>query len=292
MQHETAVSRLLKKWSEDPVIEDESMRTLDEQGFMHVKQTNISKANVCPYRGNEIPDYEALKLDPNKIYKMLRPADELKKAEGTFNLLPLMDKHIPVSAFNLDDPEIKKHYVGTTGDKAAFDGKYLTNSLAIHTVGAIEDVMQATKRELSCGYRYTADMTPGSFNGENYDGRMTNIIGNHVALVDEGRCGPDVMVADEKPKHVNHYKSVRCAMDIAKREDVAPNEGKTEYGNVTFADSKNKKYPLDTIEHVKAAASYWGMPKNKAKYSPEDQVIITKRIKSAEHRLKIGEFAE
>jgi hypothetical protein len=40
-------------------------------------------------------------------------------------------------------------------------------------------------------------MTPGtSPEGEKYDGRMTQIVANHIALVEAGRAGPDVMVAD------------------------------------------------------------------------------------------------
>src|SRR6202012_2673760 len=31
-----------------------------------------------------------------------------------------------------------------------------------------------------------------------YDGVMRDIVGNHVALVEEGRAGPDVMVGDSK----------------------------------------------------------------------------------------------
>src|SRR5215475_3392283 len=67
---------------------------------------------------------------------------------------------------------------------------------------------------------------------------------------------------------------------VAKREDVSPKEGKKKYGDVEFADEKNKKYPLDK-EHIHAAISYWGMPKNRAKYSAEDQKKITARIRAA-----------
>jgi HK97 family phage prohead protease len=38
------------------------------------------------------------------------------------------------------------------------------------------------------------------------------------------------------------------------------------YGNVTYADPKNGKYPIDTAAHAKAALSYISMPKNAAKY--------------------------
>ena len=208
----------LEEVSEQMLTQDKSMRTTDAQGFLHVEMSNISKANVCPYRGNEIPDWESLGLDAHKIYQMLRPADELKKAASTFNMLPLMDKHIPVSAFNLDDPEIKSHLVGTTGDSAQFQGQYLTNRLVIHQKSAIENIVNHSQRELSCGYRYTPDMTPGTFDGIRYDGKMTDIIGNHVALVDEGRAGPDVMVEDGKLK-VKRISSLKQAFDFNPNHD-------------------------------------------------------------------------
>ena len=37
------------------------------------------------------------------------------------------------------------------------------------------------------------------------------------------------------------------------------------YGNVAYADPKNGKYPIDTVEHIRAAWSYINMPKNAAK---------------------------
>jgi hypothetical protein len=48
---------------------------------------------------------------------------------------------------------------------------------------------------------------------------------------------------------------------IKRREDVNPERGEHEYGDVEFADPVNKKYPIDTPEHVRAAWSYrWDAP--------------------------------
>ena len=63
----------------------------------------------------------------------------------------------------------------------------------------IDDIESKEKVELSASYRYRADMTPGEFEGEAYDGVIRDIRGNHVATVPEGRAGPDVLVADAKP---------------------------------------------------------------------------------------------
>lgn len=76
---------------------------------------------------------------------------------------------------------------------------------------------------------------------------------------------------------------------VAARDDVKPSEGKDKYGDVEFADETNKKYPLDTEEHVRAAASYFGMPKNRSKYSEADQKTIDNKISAAEKKFGIGE---
>ena len=52
---------------------------------------------------------------------------------------------------------------------------------------------------------------------------------------------------------------------IDRREDVSPKEGVHEYGNVEFADPTNKKYPIDSAEHVRAAWSYINHKDNAAK---------------------------
>src|SRR5258705_772777 len=75
---------------------------------------------------------------------------------------------------------------------------------------------------------------------------------------------------------------------IAKREDVSPKEGEGKYGKgVTFAVEKNKKYPLDTEAHARAALSYWGMPTNRAKCWAEDQKTIGGKIRAAAKKFGI-----
>lgn len=169
-----------------------SARSYDADGRLHVALTHISKANICPYLGKEIPGAEDLGLDPEKVYQLLRDADELAKAAPTFNNLPLLSKHVPVGA---DDhqPDL---VIGSTGTNAAFELPYLDNSLVVWARSAIDDIEAEEKKELSSAYRYRADMTPGEYLGEPYDGVMRDIVGNHVALVREGRAGTDVVVND------------------------------------------------------------------------------------------------
>lgn len=169
-----------------------SVREKDDFGHLKIAVTNISKANVCPYVGHEIPNWQELGLERDKVYHLLRDPVELNKAAPTFNEKPVLLIHKPSTA--TDHPRVST--VGTTGSNAIFDAPYLKNSMTIWDGEGIEGIESERQNELSCGYSYRADMTPSTYKGEHYDGVMRDIVGNHVALVDEGRAGPDVLVGD------------------------------------------------------------------------------------------------
>lgn len=190
-----------------PLATDRSLRTKDLDGRLHVELCNISKANICPYLGREIPDANRLGLDPQKIYYLYRDPAELAAAASSFRNLPLLIKHVPVTA---DVPNTDM-VVGTTGSEVTFEDPYLCTSLAVWTAEAIALVESGEQEQLSSAYRYRADMTPGHLNGQPYDGVMRDIVGNHVALVEEGRAGPDVVVADQTPLELGKMKFPRIA---------------------------------------------------------------------------------
>ncbi|TBM10126.1 DUF2213 domain-containing protein [Hafnia alvei] len=196
------------KTTERLAFDRASVRTFDGNGRLQVKVSNISKANVCPYFGREIPGADKLGLDPEKIYHLWRHPDELKKAVATFNNIPLLSIHTP--DFPGDPP--REYRVGVTHSNADFDGTYLTNGLSVWDNSAIAGIETEEQEELSSSYQYVADMTPGTTpNGEVYDGIMREIIGNHVALVETGRAGSDVLVADSLPPELKHMSKRKAA---------------------------------------------------------------------------------
>jgi hypothetical protein len=147
----------------------------------------------------------------------------------------LLDTHVEVGAVDLEDPEIKKHIVGSTGQCAEFRAPYLVNDLVIWTAGAIAGVDSKEQTELSCAYRYKIDMTPGDYEGTHYDGRMTGIVGNHVALVEEGRAGHDVVVADSKVLDVISELSQIKKKVTDTMKPGAPEEGRKMLDDMTGA---------------------------------------------------------
>lgn len=172
-----------------------SVRSYDADGMLHVKNTPISKSNVCVYYGKEIPSAEALGLIPEKAYRLLRDPEELRKAAPTFNNKPVLNKHLPFTVVNPP----KESIVGSTGTDARFEAPYLYNSMGIHDLDSIMGVETERQKEISSSYRYRLDLTPGVYEGEAYDGVMRDIVCNHVAIVPSGRAGPDVFVYDSKP---------------------------------------------------------------------------------------------
>lgn len=170
----------------------ESVREKDNNGYMHVATSNLTKEQVVPYMGDTIPGYKELGLEPSKVYMIYRPAEEIEKAVQTFNGLPLMLDHWEMDADNIPKDKV----VGSLGTDAKWEPPYLTNSLIVTDSKAIEAIENGSYSELSASYACDIDMTGGVFDGKSYDGIMRNIKGNHVALVHEGRAGHDVKVED------------------------------------------------------------------------------------------------
>ncbi|HWH86170.1 MAG TPA: DUF2213 domain-containing protein [Pseudomonas sp.] len=177
------------------MIATDSARRTDENGYLHVEASALTKAAVNPYYGHEIPGFESLGLEPERIYQVLRPAEELEKAGATFNGLPILIRHEEDSAF---DPQ-KALRVGTTGTSTVWDVPYIRNTIVFHDATAIALIDSKEQKELSAGYRYDPVIESGEFEGQPYELKMTNIRGNHIALVKSGRAGPDVVVADGSP---------------------------------------------------------------------------------------------
>lgn len=179
------------------VLDRKSVRTFDQNGFLHIALTPISKETVNPYYGREIPGYQDAGLDPNKIYYVYRSGDALRKGAATFNRLNVLADHRHDTAE--DSP--KELIIGSLGDQGHFADPYLMNSMTIKDATAIEllnpsDPEVAPVKELSASYSFTPVFKSGTFKGQDYDLIMTDIVGNHVAIVPEGRAGPDVAVAD------------------------------------------------------------------------------------------------
>jgi Family of unknown function (DUF6582) len=109
---------------------------------------------------------------------------------------------------------------------------------------------------------------------------MRKFVGGEPEPVQVWKCN------DPEHSHVVKAEAVECLRadaiaKVAQRKDVKPSEGEDKYGDVEFADAKNKKYPIDTEEHIRAAWNYINKAKNSAKYSASDAKAIKSKIVAA-----------
>lgn len=178
---------------------DESARTVDTNGWYEVEGNPLSMVGVFPYRGRQLGP----KAEPDRIYQVYRPAEELSDSEciSSFRLLPWIDNHVMLGdeAKGLMPAE-KKGVQGVVGEQISFDPDLgvaggLRANVKVFSQ-ALATLIASGKRELSCGYRCVYDWTPGVFRGQPYDCIQRRIRGNHLATVKSGRMGPDVAVLD------------------------------------------------------------------------------------------------
>jgi len=174
---------------------DKSARRVDADGRLHIERSHISKAAVNPYYGREIPGYQELGLVPDKVYRLLRDPVELERAAPTFARLPILSKHVPVTV-DAPRPDL---VIGAVGSEIEFVFPYLDADTCVWDSNSIVGIENNQIRAWSCAYRYVPIMEPGIFEGQAYDGKMTKIEGNHLALVEVGRAGSDVIVSDSSP---------------------------------------------------------------------------------------------
>lgn len=189
-----------------------SSRSMDTNGFLNVVDCNLTKADVNEYWGYEIPGFDPdtgvheLGLDPQQIYHVFRPPEELEKAAAGLNMKPILDEH--VAEHNAKKTEQRKR-IGTTGSDAYWAEPYIKNHISFWNEGPIKDIESGKRKELSSGYTYTPVLEEGTYNGKKYTVKMVDIDFNHVALVEEGRAGPDVVVRDSNPPNLNSREKGR-----------------------------------------------------------------------------------
>lgn len=170
-------------------------KIVDVNDYWLIQDNPMTKIGVFPYLGRQISP----KLEPYKVYQVLRPKEELTKPETlkSLELIPLTNDHTMIGTEPGMQPAEKVGVEGVTGANVKVNDKLITNDLKCYTEN-IKDLISSGKKDLSMGYRCRYELSSGEFEGEYYDAIQRDIIFNHIALVDEGRMGKDVQVMDSR----------------------------------------------------------------------------------------------
>lgn len=174
----------------DTLTLDAPKRT--KEGFLAVR-AKAARAGVYDYKGCEI-DPEGKHFAADQVVKVYRSEAEVfaKEAVHSFLLRPVTDNHpkVPVTADNWT-----QHAKGVTAG-AIRDGEYLAFDLVLMD-SAIIAAVDSGKRELSNGYQSEIVIGDGvTPDGTAFHAQQKTIRGNHVAVVDKGRAGPECRIGD------------------------------------------------------------------------------------------------
>ena len=175
-------------------------RRYDTNGWYEVEDNPISMEGVFPYSGRQIGVTDPAQAD--ELFMVYRPAAELSAPEclASFRLLPWIDDHVLIGPemqrmSGSAVPAEQKGVEGVIGEKVYFADGVLYANIKVFS-GRMAQLIAAGKRELSAGYKCRYDPEAGTWNGQPYQFVQRDIRGNHLALVDAGRMGPDVAVLD------------------------------------------------------------------------------------------------
>lgn len=167
------------------------------EGFLAVR-AKAARVGVYDYSGAEVDPQNAHGLRDKPVVKVLRDDATVfdQAAARSFIGKPVTNDHPaqPVTSANWRD-----HARGTIMG-AMRDGDHLSFDILLTDASAIAAV-EGGKRELSNGY--ATDLEFGQFkapDGTVCDARQTGIVGNHIAIVDRGRAGPECRIGDAAPK--------------------------------------------------------------------------------------------
>lgn len=201
-------------------------------GFLVCKDVVVARTGTQEYLRGEIP----VESGPSGKIIVTRDEAEVFKPEAisSFEGKPVTLGH-PLDADGVTAKNWREYAVGFTRNVRRGTGdqsQYLVADLVIGDETAIT-LIQNGLREVSCGYDAGYDQeAPGK-------GRQVDILGNHIALVEKGRCGDQCAIKDEEPNAMKQsiWAKIRnavstkdkAALDAAYEEalnDIEPDDGK------------------------------------------------------------------
>jgi hypothetical protein len=210
------------------------------EGFLVCKDVAIGRIGMMLYGPGETP----VEVGGDGVARIERDAAELFKPEtiASFNGKPVTNDH-PTVGVTVDNwRDLAMGYVMNTRRGSGTEDDLMLADLVLTDKGIIEEVL-AGKRDVSSGYDNDYYQTAPGF------GRQVNIIGNHVALVQRGRCGSRCSIKDQ----AHSLLTTDCG---CKGDSAMPVMFKDFVGKVkkAFANAKNEKELDEALAEIGTSA--------------------------------------
>jgi len=195
-------------------------QSLTPEGYLLCEEVPIARTGDMVYGGVELQNEDGTPVitpDPDGLVRIVRSPREVFRPEtlASFNGKSVTDDHpVAGSVTPVTWKELTVGLVLNVRRGSGAQDDLMLADLLITTPEAIEAV-RAGKREVSCGYEADyKETSPGV-------GEQENIVGNHVALVESGRCGWRCAIGDRKFKEKEMAKRswIDRAMAAFKSQD-------------------------------------------------------------------------
>lgn len=176
------------------IITDSNMQVTKE-GYLTVKAP-VTRPGVFPYQRAD----GSIQLEA-KLPENLFASETIQ----SLNAKPVTNDHPsePVNASNH-----QKYAKGTTHTDACVSDNKLFVSFTITDSKTIQAVRDG-KRELSLGFESEVVKESGTYAGERYDAVQKSVLVNHLAIVDEGRVGPEIAIRGDSAAFMIDSKNTK-----------------------------------------------------------------------------------
>lgn len=158
-----------------------------DNGFLKAPMT-LTRVGVFKYRNADGSERRELRL-PEEVFS--------KESMASFELVPFLDEHPYAEGGAVTSENAKRLQAGSVGGVHQA-GTNLDGTVMVSDESVVGKVLSG-KTAVSCGYLCDREMTPGIWTDSAgvqhpYDLIQRNIRGNHVALVQAGRAGPEARI--------------------------------------------------------------------------------------------------
>lgn len=245
-------------------------KIVDNNSFWEIKHNPISKVGVYPYLGRSISD----ECEPDKIYYVYRPAETLAQSVDTWDNPPkpfINDHEMLGEGFSkVDDRPVQ----GVIHNPVYEDGT-LYADISVYSE-SLKKKIEDGKKELSLGYFCKYEKQKGVYKGQAYDYVQRDMVGNHIALVENGRCGSDVRVFDSK--------CTMDSLDITTEFQTSNGENKTASNGIIETTETKDSEMADKREYIRKIMAIAGKPDSDFEGGEKEKIeTIAKLLENSEY---------
>jgi len=161
--------------------------------------------------------------------------------------LPIVEEHPEIDGryIYVDSSNYREYAKGSISEPEA-DGKFVKGMATIWDQGLKNKILSGELSEVSLAYSKRDEVSPGDFDGEDFDIIQRNIIGNHLAVTSAGRAGQMVKIEiDSKDLKYNNQDKKMPKFKYVKI-DTEDNNKIVSENTLTYRDSNGNDLQVDS----------------------------------------------